>query len=166
LADRRHDRRLLVRGRAPAPRVPPPGGPGPGALAGRGGAHAAPRGADPRGIVKPEAPPPPTYAFGYRRPPLSGNTINGLGEEERSRARKVFHSSGGERLAWKALDDFFSVVNPWSVVRHIVTNTWRLRCSDGPVGPKRRPVEDPRAMADEVKAAAKRLGAALAGVAE
>jgi NAD-dependent dihydropyrimidine dehydrogenase PreA subunit len=116
--------------------------------------------------VKPEAPPPPTYAFGYRRPPLSGNTINGLGEEPPSRARKVFHSSGGETLAWKALDDFFSVVNPWGVVRHIVTNTWRLRRSDGPVGPKRRPVEDPRAMADEVKAAAKRLGAALVGVAE
>ena len=116
--------------------------------------------------MKPEAPPPPTYAFGYRRPPLSGNTINGLGEPEFSRARKVFHSSGGEKLAWKALDDFFSVVNPWSVVRHIVTNTWRLRRSEGPTAAKRREVTDPRAMAEELKASAKRRGAPLVGIAE
>lgn len=116
--------------------------------------------------MKPEAPPPPTYAFGYRKPPLSGNTINGLGERERSRARKVFHSADGEPLAWKALDDFFSIVNPWRVVRHVVFNTWQLRRSEGAVGPRRREVTDPRAMADEVKATAKRLGAALVGVAE
>jgi hypothetical protein len=52
--------------------------------------------------MKPLAPPPPTYAFGYRHPPESGNAINGLGEAVKRRARKVFHGSGGEPLAWKA----------------------------------------------------------------
>src|SRR5262245_42372853 len=116
--------------------------------------------------MRPAAPPPPTYAFGYRNPPPSGNGINGLGESEPSRARQVFHSSGGEPLAWKALDDFFSVINPWSVVRHVVANTWQLRRSEGPVRPRRRAVTDPRAMADEVKALARQLGAVLVGVAE
>lgn len=115
--------------------------------------------------MKPQAPPPPRYAFGYREPPVSGNVINGLGQKQPSRARQVFHSSG-EPLAWKALDDFFSVINPWSVVRHVVANTWQLRRSDGPVRAKRREVGDARAMAAEIKASARRLGASLVGVAE
>ncbi|HZO08078.1 MAG TPA: 4Fe-4S dicluster domain-containing protein [Myxococcota bacterium] len=110
--------------------------------------------------------PPPTYAFGYRRPPESGNAINGVGEKHRVRARPVFHASGGEPLAWKALDDFFSLINPWRVVRHVLFNTWQLRRSDGPVAGVRREVKDPAAMAAEIKALAWRLGASLVGVAE
>ena len=116
--------------------------------------------------MKPHEPPPPTYAFGYLSPPESGNAINGLGEPEKRRARQVFHSSTGEALAWKALDDFFSIVNPWRVVRHVIVNTWQLRRSDGPVREGRREVEDPAAMAAEVKALARKLGVSLVGVAE
>ena len=115
--------------------------------------------------MRPKAPPPPTYAFGYLNPPESGNAINGLGDARRARARKVFHGSGGEPLAWKALDDFFSVVNPWRVVRHVIFNAWQLRRSDGPVQPRRREVEDPVAVTAEVKTLARRLGASLVGVA-
>jgi hypothetical protein len=61
--------------------------------------------------------PPPRYAFAYLSPPVSGNLLNGLGEARKVRARHVFHSSGGPPLAWKALDDFFSFINPWGVVR-------------------------------------------------
>jgi Pyruvate/2-oxoacid:ferredoxin oxidoreductase delta subunit len=116
--------------------------------------------------MRPHAPPPPTYAFGYRRPPVSGNTINGLGEAAPRRARPVFHASGGPPLAWKALDDFFSVINPWRVLRHVLANTWQLRLSDGPVHPVRREVVDPVAMREEVKALARELGASAAGVAD
>jgi NAD-dependent dihydropyrimidine dehydrogenase PreA subunit len=116
--------------------------------------------------MRPHSPPPPTYAFGYLSPPESGNAINGLGEARKTRARQVFHSSAGEPLAWKALDDFFSIISPWRVVRHVVVNTWQLRRSDGPAHPRRREVSDPLAMADEVKTLAKRLGASLVGVAE
>jgi NAD-dependent dihydropyrimidine dehydrogenase PreA subunit len=115
--------------------------------------------------VRPHAPPPPTYAFGYLSPPQSGNMINGLGEGRKRRARPVFHSSG-DPLAWKALDDFFSVINPWRVVRHVIANTWQLRRSEGRVNSRRRHVADPAAMAVEVKALAGRFGAALVGVAE
>jgi epoxyqueuosine reductase len=116
--------------------------------------------------VRPDSPPPPVYAFGYLSPPVSGNAINGLGQSEKTRARKVFHSSSGEPLAWKALDDFFSIINPWRVVRHVLFNTWQLRRSDGPVSPTRREVSDPAAMAAEMKAFARSLGAPLVGVAE
>ena len=116
--------------------------------------------------MRPDSPPPPVYAFGYLEPPVSGNAINGLGEVDKSRARQVFHSSSGEPLAWKALDDFFSIISPWRVVRHVLFNTWQLRRSDGPVGAVRRDVADPGAMAAEVKALARSLGAPLVGVAE
>jgi len=116
--------------------------------------------------MRPHAPPPPSYAFGYRSAPESGNAINGLGASARTRARLVFHGSSGEPLAWKALDDFFSIINPWRVVRHVILNTWQLRRSEGPVHARRREVSDPAAMAAEVKALAKRLGASLVGVAE
>lgn len=116
--------------------------------------------------MRPNDPPPPAYAFGYRTPPESGNAINGLGETTVRRARPVFHSSGGPPLAWKALDDFFSLINPWAAVRHMFANTWQIRRSDGPVRPTRRAVDDPTAMAAEVKALARELGAGLAGVAE
>jgi epoxyqueuosine reductase len=110
--------------------------------------------------------PGPAYAFGYLSPPVSGNVINGLGEERRRRARPVFHSSGGPPLAWKALDDFFSMINPWGVIRHVLANTWQLRRSDGPVSPARRPVADATAMSAEIKALGRELGAGLVGVAE
>jgi len=116
--------------------------------------------------MRPESPPPPTYAFGYRTPPESGNAINGLGQTDWTRARKVFHSAGDEPLAWKALDDFFSLINPWSVVRHVLFNAWQLRRSDGPVARVRREVPDPREMAAEVKGLAGGAGATLVGIAE
>jgi NAD-dependent dihydropyrimidine dehydrogenase PreA subunit len=76
----------------------------------------------------------------------------------------VFHSSSGEPLAWKALDDFFSVINPWRVVRHVIVNTWQLRRSEGAPAGRRREVGDPVAMAGEVKALALRLGASVVGI--
>lgn len=115
--------------------------------------------------MRPQAPPPPTYGFGYLSPPPSGNAINGLGETRPRRARQVFHSGSGEPIAWKALDDFFSLINPWRVVRHVIANTWQLRRSDGPIQPERRPVSDPAAMTTEVRALALNLGAGQVGVA-
>jgi Pyruvate/2-oxoacid:ferredoxin oxidoreductase delta subunit len=116
--------------------------------------------------MRPYQAPPPTYAFGFRRPPESGNAINGVGDARRSRARIVFHSARGEPLDWKPLDDFFSMINPWSVVRHVIANAWQLRRSDGKVAPRRREVADPAAMSAELKALARELGAALVGIAE
>ncbi len=114
--------------------------------------------------MRPCEPPPPSYAFGFRQPPESGNAINGLGVALRSRARVVFHAGEGEALAWKPLDDFFTLVNPWYVVRHAFFVAWHVRRADGKVAARRREVNDPAAMAGEIKALARRYGAALVGV--
>jgi epoxyqueuosine reductase QueG len=114
--------------------------------------------------MRAEKPPKPAYAFSYRNPPEPGNRINGLGETEFRQARHVFHNATGEDLAWKALDDFFSYINPWGVVRHMLANTWLLRRQEGPVAPKKREVEDLDEMAREIKTKAKDLGASLVGL--
>lgn len=114
--------------------------------------------------MKPNSPPDATYAFGYRNPPRSGNAINGLGERTKRRAQHVFHNATGEKLDWGALDDFFSYINSWRVVRHILANTWQLRRQDGPVAPERVEVTDPGAMAESIKARARELGAPLVGI--
>jgi Pyruvate/2-oxoacid:ferredoxin oxidoreductase delta subunit len=116
--------------------------------------------------VRPLDPPPATYSFGYRAPPTSGNEINGHGSPTRSRPKKVFHNPGGESLPWDALDGFFSLTNPRAVVRHIVGNIWQLRRRDGPVAPRRVDVDDPAAMAEQIKTKARELGADLVGMAQ
>jgi Pyruvate/2-oxoacid:ferredoxin oxidoreductase delta subunit len=114
--------------------------------------------------VRPHDPPEPTYAFGYRRAPVSGNEINGLGVAERVRAGKVFHNPGGETLPWDALDHFFALINPRGVVRHILANMWQLRRRDGPVAPMRVDVPDPVLMSSRIKDRARELGADLVGI--
>lgn len=109
--------------------------------------------------MRPKSPPPPRYAFGYHRPPESGNAINGLGETTFRKARHVFHDARGEPIAWKALDSFFSNINPFGVVRHMLANTWQLRRQDGPVAPRVVPLD-----AAAVKAKARSLGADLVGI--
>ena len=104
------------------------------------------------------------YAFGYHEAPRSGNGINGHGEKTKRRASHVFHNATGEKLAWRALDDFFSYINDWEVVRYILANTWQLRRQDGPVARKREPVEDTAAAAAAIKDKALELGAGLVGV--
>jgi len=114
--------------------------------------------------VRPHDPPEPTYAFGYRDPPISGNEINGLGITERTRANKVFHNPGGDPMPWDALDQFFALINPRGVVRHIFANMWQLRRREGPVNPHRIEVPDPAAMSARIKEKARDLGADLVGV--
>ena len=114
--------------------------------------------------MKPSNPPKPEYAFAYQHPPKQGNEINGLGATELSRARHVFHDASGERIEHHALDSFFSYINPWGVVRHLLANTWQLRRQDGPVNSERVAATDPQEMALEVKNEAKRLGAELVGI--
>lgn len=116
------------------------------------------------GRIKPADPPPPTYTFAYRQAPRSGNDINGLGETEKRQPRHVFHSAGGPPLDWQALDDFFGLMSPWSVLRHVIGNAWQLRNKDGPVNAQQRRVTDPAAMAQEIKQLARDLGADLVGV--
>ena len=114
--------------------------------------------------MRPDDPPPPTYAFGYRNPPTSGNEINGLGVADRRRANKVFHNPGGGPMPWDALDQFFALINPRGVVRHILANMWQLRRRDGPVNAHRVEVPDPLLMSARIKEKARELGADVVGI--
>ena len=116
------------------------------------------------GRIRPKDPPPPEYSFGYREPPRSGNEINGLGEREFRRATAVFHNAGDAQLEWQALDDFFGLINPWSVVRHVVANAWQLRRRDGRVASPQIEA-DPAEMSRKIKEAAREYGADLVGIA-
>ncbi len=109
-------------------------------------------------------PPPPTYAFGYKQSPQSGNEINGLGETQRRRARPVFHDATGCTLAWAKLDNFFGYVSNWHIVKYIMANVWQLRRRNGPVSRVQVDASDPQAMAEQIKAKAKELGASLVGI--
>ena len=114
--------------------------------------------------IRPSDPPPSDYAFGYETPPRSGNEINGLGVAEKVRARHIFHNPGNSDIEWHALNDFFTMINPWPVVKHLLGNLWLMREREGPVARQRTPVDDPAAMAAELKAVARAHGAPLVGI--
>ena len=74
--------------------------------------------------------PSPDYHFGYRKAPVSGNTINGLGEMAQRRARQVFHGSGARKLEWSALETFFGLTMPLHIYFRNALNRWKLRKAD------------------------------------
>lgn len=106
----------------------------------------------------------PQTTFAYRRPPVSGNLINGLGEKAWRPASHVFHNDGQDTLPWDRLDKLFAYVNHWKVVVYILKNVWNLRRARGPVAAVRQSVPDPAAMARQIKSRAQALGAELSGV--
>lgn len=118
--------------------------------------------------MRPTDPPPPTYPFGYRTPPPSGNDVNGRGRTERSPARPVFHSTGrgGGRqpIAWAALDVFFNLMSSPGCFWQVLRTLWQRRLYAGPVARTRTPVTNPAEMAARIKAEARRLGAGIVGI--
>ena len=115
-----------------------------------------------RAMVK-EAYPEPVYPFDWSEPPVSGNIINGLGETERRRPVKVFHS-GNFSTPWAALEWYFYTLNTfrsfWAINRSQMDN---LRLT-GPVAPRNVIPEDPIEAAEMVKQTARECGAALVGI--
>lgn len=117
-------------------------------------------------VMKVDAPP-PEYPFLYEKQPRSGNELNGLGERERRRPRRVFHHTGrgdGRRQDWTELDMFFNLTNPWPMFWENVKGWWERRNAAGPVTREPIQVDDPAAMAEQVKAKAREIGIDLVGV--
>ena len=108
--------------------------------------------------------PSPDYHFGYRKAPVSGNTINGLGEMAQRRARQVFHGSGARKLEWSALETFFGLTMPLHIYFRNALNRWKLRKADGPIARKRTPVSEPADMSSQLKAIARQAGAGAVGI--
>lgn len=110
-----------------------------------------------------DAYPEPKYPFAYRCLPLSGNIINGLGENQKRPARKVFHS-GDYKIAWNGLERYFHAMADKvsaNVLRKIL---WQDRHKSVNPNAKRVPIENPEIMSRHVKEAAKQLGADLVGI--
>lgn len=87
-----------------------------------------------------------------------------MGVPTKQPARQVFHGSGSEKLDWSAMDRVFPMLNNRGCVWQAVRNRWQLRRADGPVTAAPLPVDDPAAMAADIKARAKRWGAGIVGI--
>jgi epoxyqueuosine reductase len=104
-----------------------------------------------------------TYPFAYREPPISGNTINGLGEVTPRRADHVFFGDSYKR-AWGKLDWYFQVMEPTAIHRIIVRMFWQDRRRVGPVANRITAPTEPHEAATHIKEFARQFGAALVGI--
>jgi len=103
------------------------------------------------------------YPFAYREPPISGNTINGLGETTPRRADHVFFGDSYKR-AWGKLDWYFQVMEPTAIHRIIVRMFWQDRRRVGPVARRMTAPMEPHEAATHIKEFAQQCGAALVGI--
>lgn len=114
-------------------------------------------------IMKAERYPEPVYPFKFRRPPLSGNIINGLGERKKRRPRIVFHT-GSYAGIWGGMERYFHTMADMSSLSSVLKIRWDNRRRSGPTFPVQRPVDDPQEMSAVIKAAAMEIGAVLVGI--
>lgn len=106
-----------------------------------------------------------TYPFAYRNPPISGDVINGLGEEVIRRPDHVFFGDSYSR-AWGKLDWYFQVMEPTSIHRQIARIFWQDSERVGTVARLNRAPTDPGEASGWIKREAQRLGAGLVGITE
>jgi len=114
-------------------------------------------------IVQHEGYPEPKYAFDYRKPPLSGNITNGLGETANRRASKVFHTYD-YATPWGGLEFFFHMFNSTASFKRVLQIVWDNRNRKGLVNPKKQQVEDAHSTTEKIKQIAIDAGAVLVGV--
>ncbi|MCP9798692.1 4Fe-4S dicluster domain-containing protein [Cyanobium sp. Lug-B] len=103
------------------------------------------------------------YPFAFRQPPISGNAINGLGEERPRRPDHVFFGDSYRR-AWGKLDWYFQVMEPTAIHRLIVRMFWQDRARVGPVAPGVTTLGTPEEASAHIKALATRIGAGSVGI--
>ncbi len=106
----------------------------------------------------------PDLNFAYREQPVSGNTINGLGETETRQAKQIFHGSGFRKLEWEKLELFFLLTMPFSLFIRGMISRLQLRHADGKIADERSPVIDPVASSESIKAVARKIGADAVGI--
>jgi len=114
--------------------------------------------------MKPSNPPDPDYTFAYQTKPRSGNEINGLGESKFRQAKHVFHGKFGAPLDWAAMDHFFTLINAFGVVWHIIMIRWALRRAEGPAAKRTKHFDTPEKASLHIKGKAIDLGAVKVGI--
>jgi epoxyqueuosine reductase len=108
----------------------------------------------------------PELNFAYRKPPISGNFLNGLGETEIRQARQIFHGSGFRKLEWEKLELFFLLTMPFSLFISGMLSRLQLRHADGKQAEQRSPVIDPAKSSERIKEVARKIGAGAVGITE
>ena len=115
--------------------------------------------------MKLKSKPPAESGFVYRSLPPSGNKINGLGEKSPRRASYVFHSNAKTGpLPWDDMQAHFRYTYPGWMLPELLTSMWLAFRPQGKVSGQRREVNDPAAMAAEIKAKARDLGTGIVGI--
>lgn len=109
--------------------------------------------------------PPAEYAFAYREQPISGNETNGVGVREKIRPRHVFHCMDQGPFPWFGLNLFFAMNATLGIVLEQLKYRWYARRSAGPIAKRKVAVDDPAAMAAQIKTKAIEFGAGVVGVA-
>jgi Pyruvate/2-oxoacid:ferredoxin oxidoreductase delta subunit len=103
------------------------------------------------------------YPFAYRNPPISGNTINGLGEEAPRHPDHIFFGDSYKR-AWGKLDWYFQVMEPTSIHRQIAQIFWQDCGRVGLVARRKTAPENPESSSLLIKETARSFGAGLVGI--
>ena len=116
-------------------------------------------------VMKQKTYPTTNYSFKYRMPPISGNTLNGVGEENPRRAKQPFFSKGYSG-PWNKLERLFQGINKPALANFILKIFWMDRKRVGEVASVQREITDRAAMSQEIKELAKKHGANLVGIAE
>lgn len=104
------------------------------------------------------------YSFEIRTPTLSGNYINGLGEEDHRVASPIFHTWQFDHPMGK-LETLFQAIRTPSEWIALLKRQWNTRRFTGEKAPTRTPVEDPAALTATIKELTKDLGAVMVGIA-
>lgn len=102
----------------------------------------------------------------YKKPPVSGNKINGLGLREKTRAKRVFHALGRPDFPWAGMNAFFLMSGTWKIVMNAISYRWTMRRSAGPVAKNQLKISDPAEASRQLKEKAREFGAGVVGITE
>jgi Pyruvate/2-oxoacid:ferredoxin oxidoreductase delta subunit len=115
--------------------------------------------------MKPLNPPPVEHNYTYVESPRFGNDINGLGNTEKIRPKKIAPDDFTiEDYDYKDLWDFFFMTLPWSVFKVFVLGMFESRKARGSVAKAKVEVDDPASMAKTIKDKAIEFGGAIVGI--
>jgi len=115
--------------------------------------------------IKRDSYPSTNYPFSYRKPPRSGNLINGLNETEFRRPGTVFHTVD-YTAPWGGLEFYFHIMDTLTTFNQSQQSKWDNRHADGPINPVQQTIDDPETMSEIVKAAVIERGAVAVGITE
>lgn len=105
--------------------------------------------------------PNPKFTLQYRKPPLSGKTLAGVGETAPRRVKKFFHN--GYFHIYGAINFAFHMIATKKSLCRVQKARWDNRRARGPVAITQQPVDNPEAMSVQLKDKARALGASTVG---